>query len=105
MIEDWCDEECTLRPRVQVDERGEATFGKPVRGLCRFEQKTLIVGTAQGVQEQTDGIVYLASAAKWNLLDRLSYDGENFKILQVKAYKDGGVVQYQRFLVQRDLSE
>ena len=101
MIEDWCTEPCSVQARGAVDELGSEAFGSPVADLCRFEHKTLLVGTANGGQEQTDGIVYLPNARTWAIGDRLNYEGEAFKIVQRRVYRSLDGPQYQRFLVQR----
>lgn len=101
MIEDWCTEPCAMASRSTVDENGNEVFGFPVPDRCRFEHKTLLVGTANGGQEQTDGIVYLPNAKAWAIGDRLSYEGETFKVVQRRVYRSLDGPQYQRFLVQR----
>lgn len=98
---DWCDEPCTLQKRQSVDEYGAEALGSPLSDLCRFEHKTLIVRTANGGQEQTDGIVYLPNARQWSIGDRLNYEGDAFKVMERRVYKDADGDQYQRFKVQR----
>ena len=102
MIIDWCDEPCVLLSKVSTNENQKEFFGSPIPDKCRFEHKTLIIRTAEGVEEQTDGIVYIPNARSWKLRDRFVYEGETFRILERRVYKSVDGPQYQRFKVQRE---
>lgn len=94
---------CQVRKRNPSDEWGEGTFTDQPAVSCRFSPVEKSIGIdGEGKNILIDGFFYLKAADKPNQSDQLKFEGDNYRILEVKKHLDSTVEHHVRVMVRKD---
>lgn len=92
----------TIFPKSGYNKYGRDQSGSGVAVKCRFQNKTItrILPNQQVVK--LDGIVYLDGTVSVNTEDRITFQGQNYKVFSVNGNVDGrGTQKMIKLEVQR----
>lgn len=92
---------CTVYTAGAQDRFGKNAHGAGVDYACRFQQTSRIIQKPNGEKAPIDGIVWLSASAQVVRNDKMTFAGQDYRIMKVSPMVDGaGVTRHYELMVQ-----
>lgn len=91
----------TFEAQGARDKNGVASYGTPVTARVRFQPVSKSIMTATNERVPIDGEVFCAPDLAVSVLDRMSYQGQKYKVMKRAAVPGGnGATHHIELMVQ-----
>lgn len=100
-IANLLNQDIVIYTKGALDGYGKPTFGSGASYKARFEQQNTTIATVQNDREPIDGKVFVMPECVVGIGDKLTYDGEDYRVMRrSKNVVGSGVLSHQELLVQ-----
>jgi hypothetical protein len=92
---------CTIYTAGAQDRFGKNTHAAGADFACRFQQTNRIIQKPNGEKAPIDGIVWLVASAAAAINDKLTFAGQDYRIMKISPMVDGsGTTRHLELMVQ-----
>lgn len=93
---------CTVSTLGAQDKFVKTAYGSAMTYACRFQSTSRTIVTAVSEKTPIDGVVWLSATAVAGLNDKLTFAGNDYRIMMISPIVDGaGATRHLELMVQK----